>query len=415
MGEYSTIGIRERKESKTVKIGASLNSEIIEELVNKWQSLIDTAAQIANVPSGLIMRLNTNTIEVFLKSNTEGNPYEIGEEAELIHGLYCETVIGKQEKLLVPDAKKSDVWRENNPDVDINMISYLGHPINWPNGDVFGTVCILDNKENFYNELINSFIFQIKQHIETDLELVYVNEVLKEKNKELELLNTTKTRFLSLISHDLRGKIGASDQLLKFASKRFIDLDRSKVKDIINTASKSIDSSFNLLENLLIWAKSDFVQLEPDKKEINISSCFDILIQEFSLELEQKKIEIIKNYYSDDAIMMADENMLIIILRNLLSNAIKYSSEYGIISVGFEPCIEGFLLKIEDSGIGMSKATVQHLFNYNSKHHPKGTKGESSAGIGLMLIKEFIDQHGAKINVDSEIGLGTKVQITWPG
>ena len=76
------------------------------------------------------MKLNEETIEVFVKSNTEGNPYKTGEEAKLIYGLYCETVIGTQKQLLVPDATKSKVWNENNPDVDINMISYLGLPVN---------------------------------------------------------------------------------------------------------------------------------------------------------------------------------------------------------------------------------------------------------------------------------------------
>jgi hypothetical protein len=79
-----------------VKIGSDLKPKIIKEVIDKWQTLINTVAEIAEVPSGLIMRLNGKTIEVFLKSQTKDNPYETGEQANLIHGLYCETVIGTQ-------------------------------------------------------------------------------------------------------------------------------------------------------------------------------------------------------------------------------------------------------------------------------------------------------------------------------
>ncbi len=128
------------------------------------------------------MRLNIDNIEVFLKSNTDGNPYHVHEKADLVYGLYCETVIGTQNQLIVPDATKNEIWSKSNPDVDINMISYLGVPINWPDGECFGTVCVLDNKENYYNEDFINLINQIKQHIELDLELLLSNIELKELN-----------------------------------------------------------------------------------------------------------------------------------------------------------------------------------------------------------------------------------------
>ncbi|MBN1199088.1 MAG: hypothetical protein JXA23_07035 [Bacteroidales bacterium] len=77
----------------------------------------------------MIMKLNEDTIEVFLSNEREGNPYERGEKAGLFYGLYCETVIGAQNMLLVPDATKNPVWKGNNPDVQLNMISYQGVPV----------------------------------------------------------------------------------------------------------------------------------------------------------------------------------------------------------------------------------------------------------------------------------------------
>ena len=192
---YSKITIRENHEQKLVKIGSELKPEIIESIIGKWQSLINTVAKIVNVPSGLIMRLNEDTIEVFIKSQTEGNPYEVGEEAKLIYGLYCETVIGTQKQLLVSDATKNPTWSKNNPDVDINMISYLGFPINWPDGEVFGTICLLDNKENHYSQYFKDLLQNAKTFIETDLRLIISNQELENKNIQLKQTNQIKSKF----------------------------------------------------------------------------------------------------------------------------------------------------------------------------------------------------------------------------
>lgn len=195
MKRFSSIYIRETSESKEVEITAPTKPEIQKYVLDKWQTLIDTIAKVVGVPSGLIMRLNEETIEVFLKSNTPGNPYKQGEEAKLIYGLYCENVIGTQSKLLVPDATKSEIWAKNNPDVDINMISYLGFPLNWPDGQVFGTVCLLNNEENRYSEDYQELLRQVKLHLEKDLEVLLLNKELNEKNLNLEQSNITKSKF----------------------------------------------------------------------------------------------------------------------------------------------------------------------------------------------------------------------------
>ena len=233
MEKFSTITIRETKESKRIKISSDSKPQILDPIIQKWQTLLDTLAKIVNVPSGLIMRLNEETIDVFLKSNTKGNPYKANEKAKLIHGLYCETVIGTQNPLIVPDATKSEVWNINNPDVDINMISYMGVPLNWPDGECFGTVCILDNKKNQYSKEFENLLTQIKQHIELDLQLMLTT-------KELEKLNDTKTKFLSLISHDVRGNIGSADQLLKLIIENIDNYDKPKLNEMLISLSQSL-------------------------------------------------------------------------------------------------------------------------------------------------------------------------------
>lgn len=408
----STVTIRETKQKKQVKITSRLKPKIVKSVVDKWQSLIDLAAKTAKVPSGLIMKLNEKTINVFLKSLTEGNPYEVDEEAPLIYGLYCETVIGTQQKLLVSDATKSKIWKENNPDVDLDMISYLGFPINWPDGEVFGTVCLLDNKENYYSETISEFLFQVKQHIETDLQLLVVNQNLKKSNTELEELNRIKSKYLSLISHDIRGGVSILNQFISLTLTNFDKYEKEELSTMLKIINQHTEAVSLALDNLLSWSKTDLLHLEPDKEQLNLVLLIEQILNYFKQALLLKEIEVVKEYYADPVYIHADKNMIISSLRNIISNAIKYNTANGKISIrlisqGKKTCIE-----IEDNGVGMNQKSVDKLFTYDKSHKKQGTYGESSAGIGLMITKDFLDKNNATVKVESEIGKGTKFTIT---
>ncbi|PKL15456.1 MAG: hypothetical protein CVV49_21200 [Spirochaetae bacterium HGW-Spirochaetae-5] len=163
----------------------SILLDIPESIQLKWQNIIDIMAKIINVPAGLIMRIVDTDITVFISSKTENNPYTPGAKEHLKDsGLYCETVISTNKMLIVPNALSDENWR-NNPDIKINMSSYLGFPINLPDKRPFGTICVLDNKENSYSELYIDLMKNFQNIIETDLELLYMNHSLGETNKQL--------------------------------------------------------------------------------------------------------------------------------------------------------------------------------------------------------------------------------------
>ncbi|SDU68050.1 GAF domain-containing protein, partial [Desulfobacula phenolica] len=152
--------------------------KISEDTLNKWQNIVDIMAELIKIPAALIMRLVESDIEVFISSQSEGNPYHPGDhECFLGSGLYCETVINTNDKLLIPNALSDEKWK-NNPDVKLNMISYLGFPILLPDGKPFGTICVLDNKENSYSETYKNLIINFREIIQSQLELIYMNTVL---------------------------------------------------------------------------------------------------------------------------------------------------------------------------------------------------------------------------------------------
>lgn len=153
------------------------------ETVEEWQALVDAMAELAGIPAGLVMRLADDEIEVFVSSRTEGNPYSPGDR-EHFHdsGLYCERVIESRERLLVPNALADPEW-EDNPDVKLNMISYLGYPILLPDERPFGTLCILDRRPNGYSGAVHRLVEKFRDLIQHHLELLYMNAVLGGQNR----------------------------------------------------------------------------------------------------------------------------------------------------------------------------------------------------------------------------------------
>jgi PAS domain S-box-containing protein len=168
---------------------------ITDEIVTSWQSIVDTMAEIINVPSALIMKVDEPYIEVFRSSESSNNPYEVGNRKHLV-GLYCERVVKTKNSILVPNALKDKEWDEN-PDIKLGMISYLGFPLLWPDGEVFGTICVLDSKENKFGKRYEKLISRFKELIEAHLALLY-KSLSEGKNLENILDNLSE----GIIAHD---------------------------------------------------------------------------------------------------------------------------------------------------------------------------------------------------------------------
>jgi C4-dicarboxylate-specific signal transduction histidine kinase len=150
------------------------------ETIRKWQEIVDLLAEILCVPSALIMKVEPPNIKVFVSSESTGNPYERDELACLNTGLYCETVMKTRGLLLVPDALVHEDWNAN-PDLKLGMISYMGLPVAWPNGNIFGTICVLDTKRNEYGELYRKLLFQCREILQADLKSLLANTELEHK------------------------------------------------------------------------------------------------------------------------------------------------------------------------------------------------------------------------------------------
>src|SRR6266852_4035182 len=158
---------RERTASEPQDRSSSVahSIEVPSKIIRKWQEFVNLLAEIMHVPSASIMRVDPPHIKVFVSSTSKGNPCEPG---ALDTGPYCETVMKTGQPLLVPDALENEAWKAN-PHVRLGMISYLGVPIGWPDGRLFGTICVRDNKRNEYSEAYLKLLLQFRDMLQADL------------------------------------------------------------------------------------------------------------------------------------------------------------------------------------------------------------------------------------------------------
>lgn len=235
----SNVKVCSKKGSINVTITSEEKPGIAYEVVKKWRDIVNLLALTINVPSALVMELEEKHINVFISSNTKDNPYKEGEKAELLSGLYCETVVGSKSSLLVPNSLKDSLWKEN-PDIKLNMISYLGFPLLWPDGEVFGTICILDNKEKYYTDQQIKLMSLLKDSMEKDLELILDKKILKDelerKRIEEKKLRISERRYRELFNN-MRSAVIICNS--KDEGENFIVEDINKAMEIIEGNNKA--------------------------------------------------------------------------------------------------------------------------------------------------------------------------------
>ncbi|MBW2053017.1 MAG: sigma 54-interacting transcriptional regulator [Deltaproteobacteria bacterium] len=187
--------------------------------VLNWQAIVNTLAQIMKVPAALIGKVDIPFLEVICTSDSEDNPYHSGLREQLL-GTFCGRVVNTKNKLLVPNALADEEWSENGS-VKCGLISYLGYPLMWPDGEVFGALCVLDSKENEFGKRYEELMLRFKELIEAHLGLMYKN--LAEKKKFEGILDSLNE---GIIAHDIYRRI-------TFFSKAAEEITGYKKEDVI--------------------------------------------------------------------------------------------------------------------------------------------------------------------------------------
>lgn len=239
-------------------------------------------------------------------------------------------------------------------------------------------------------------------------------EALSKSEKRLKKLNGMKNNLFSIIGHDLKNPLGnivALSNLLLTDE----DLTSSEIEEYASMIKKSGQQTTNLLDNLLVWARSQTGSAVPDKQIVNVKTvCHDIL--KLYDSLAHKKEIIIENAIHINYLVEADEEMLKTVLRNLISNAIKFTLSKGRIQISCEKEGNYLVISVTDNGIGITEQQQNTLFepSPSDMKKSKGTGGETGTGLGLMISKKFIELNGGTIWVESKPKIGSTFYFTVP-
>jgi signal transduction histidine kinase len=236
---------------------------------------------------------------------------------------------------------------------------------------------------------------------------------LENLNHELKDLNLSKDKFLSVISHDLRNPLTAlliaSDQLSKDIENHIFEQIQPFAKIIHNTSHNILQQ----LNELVDWAKTQQEKTTLNIEKINLVAAVDQSFELLKAYATQKNI-VLENKVPFDIYVNADVLMLRSVLQNLVTNSIKYSLQGGLVTVTAQQIDRMAEICVIDSGIGMDFNTRENLFTKSNAASVSGTNNEIGSGLGLVLVKDFVSQHGGTLRVESEIKKGTSIFFTMP-
>ncbi len=171
-------------------------------IIAKWQNIVDLTARIIDVPASLVMKTDAPDHAVLVSSKGDKNPYTVGQTFELNPKLYCNAVLEICDELLVCDAHCDPDWNDNE-DLKDGMSFYIGYPLQWPDGTLFGTICVLDRRDNQKAVLYKDLLVEFRGVIERDLALLVENTERRRLEGELQVsLNVLETRVTER-THDL--------------------------------------------------------------------------------------------------------------------------------------------------------------------------------------------------------------------
>jgi len=241
-------------------------------------------------------------------------------------------------------------------------------------------------------------------------ELGTLNKEISQQNILLEADNKTKDKLLSIISHDLRNPLVNTKGILNLVNQGMVPEEQAK--QLLIQLETQYMGTTSLLDNLLFWLKGQMSGKNLDKVQMPVFPIVKGLEDEHRMLLERKNISFF-NQVDPSLTVLADKEMIRIVLRNLISNAIKFTPENGLIRVYASSDEQETRISIQDSGIGMSAETIQRI-SAKQYYTTAGTAMEKGSGFGLMLCSDLVNRHGGKLIIESEPRKGSVFTITLP-
>ncbi|MHC1737727.1 MAG: PAS domain S-box protein [Ignavibacteriaceae bacterium] len=337
---------------------------------------------------GIVLRVNNAFCRIVEKSKEEmeGKPLSViysDKERKRIQTKHSERVLSKTVETNFE--KQLELW--NGKKIWIHVAnSYLGD----------------DGKEN--------------------LQLGIFTDITERKNSEIQLAkyatelknaNDMKNKLFSIIAHDLRGPFSGFLGLSDILTNELETLSNEEIRDFSSELNASLHKQFELLNDLLNWARLQREDFHLNTKMIRLTNLVSKVFELLSLLAANKEIKL-RNDVPENLLVFADADMLKLVVRNLVSNAIKFTGSGGVVFVEAHDRVAFTEITVSDSGVGIVSKDLKKIFSEQITFTTQGTNKEKGTGLGLMLCKEVVEKHSGRIWVESEPGKGSNFTFTIP-
>lgn len=236
---------------------------------------------------------------------------------------------------------------------------------------------------------------------------------LRESEENQRILNAQKNKFFSIFSHDLKNPISTIHGFLELLMQRFDKIDPEKQKKHLSQIQTAVGDTYTLVNNLLEWSRSQMNNLQITPQVILVEKVVHDIKSLHDTHANSKNIEI-DIELEESPTVFVDDQTLHSIMRNLVSNAIKFSNSGDTITLSAKSDGTTTTIKVIDEGVGMSTERQKELFNIEKQESDAGTANERGTGIGLIVVKEFVEKNNGCLEFTSEINKGTTFTLTFP-
>jgi signal transduction histidine kinase len=386
------ISFDEEKRLNALKRYQILDTEMEQE----YEELVKLASELCEVPISLITLIDSNRqwFKARLGLDLPETPRTVA---------FCAHAILNESLMTVEDATHDERFSDNplvtnEPDIRF----YAGMPLITPDGYKLGTLCVIDRRPRKLSPLQKRGLEVLANQVVKLLEL-------RLKNRELSELVQLQSKMLSVISHDVRGPLNSLQVLLEFVGA---ESNPEEIKEVLEDALKLISNGRDLLENMLHWANSMHSGTGFNPSSFNLYGLSNKLLDSLSVKAKSKNTDL-KNLVPENTQAYGDQQMILFVLRNLVANSLKFT-ENGIVEIAAENQADYLKISVKDTGCGIAEKDLPKLMQWESRHTTKGTKNEKGSGVGLLLSREFVQQHKGTLTIESVLGEGTKVSFSLP-
>lgn len=249
-----------------------------------------------------------------------------------------------------------------------------------------------------------------KEFLETQSKIL--QQKVAEQTANLTELNAVKDKLLSIISHDLRNPLVSLDSFLSLLINHKEKLSEDEQVTLAQKARQSLGNLNQLLTNLLLWTRSQMSLVKYEPQWIELAPKIEANLKLYAIDIELKQLQI-ETFFDTQKPIYADKEMVDFTIRNLLGNAIKFSKASKKIDILLSELNNSIVLEIKDEGIGMSEKQLLEFGDKRMMTSKRGTAKEKGTGLGLFICKEFVEKMGGKLEIESTLGSGTSVKVTW--